>query len=225
MKSITVGRDLSCDIILNNPRISRMHASISVVNGGYVYKDMSTNGSVVNGKTVKSKNVNIRPGDTILLAATDALPWSKVQMLLPLNAGNITPRPEYQTPTPTPVANNYQSGAANSFTSPSSTPSILNSWSWGGFFFGWLWAVFNGIYWPLVSLIPVIGTIAGLVIAIVLGINGNRMAWEKKTWQSVAHFEKTQKQWAIAALIVFSLSIVSVILIFVFAAAAIGSAF
>lgn len=226
MKSITIGRDRSCDIILENPRVSRVHASISIVNGVYVYKDMSTNGSVINGKMVKSSSVNVRPGDTILLSGSDALSWSKVQMYLPLNAGGVAGASQpYSNPAPVANQNNNYSNGANSFASSSSTPSILNNWSWGGFFFGWIWAVFNGIYWPLIVFIPFIGVLAAFVIAIVLGINGNRMAWEKKTWLSVEHFERVQKKWAKAALIVFLISIISGILIFVFAAASIGAIF
>ncbi len=224
--SITVGRDRSCDIILENPRVSRFHARISIVNGSYLYEDTSTNGTLINGTLVKSRSVNVRPGDNILLASADALPWAKVQSCLPLNV-NFGQTQSYN---PQPVAANGNQGygnqghAAASFSSSSTTPPSLNKWSWGGFFFGWLWAVFNGIYWPLIVFIPFIGWIASIVISIILGINGNRMAWEKKTWQGVDHFEKAQKSWAKAALIVFLVSILSGVLIFVFAAASVGAA-
>lgn len=189
MRTITVGRDNSCDIVINDPRVSRIHANITSQNGSYIYRDMSTNGTIINGAMLRGNNMNIRYGDSVLLASSVALPWQKVQSLLPLDDGNSYIRPpeaSYQYP-----PNNGQGKG---------TPRILNNWSWGGFYFGWLWAVFNGIYWPLIIFIPIIGWFAALIIAFILGTNGNRWAWEKKYWQSVEHFERVQKQWAQAAL-------------------------
>ena len=43
MKTITIGR-VNCDIIIADNNISRKHATISLVNGQYVYNDISKNG-------------------------------------------------------------------------------------------------------------------------------------------------------------------------------------
>lgn len=40
MKTITIGR-VECDIIISDSSISRKHATISLVNGQYVYNDIS----------------------------------------------------------------------------------------------------------------------------------------------------------------------------------------
>ena len=42
MKTITIGR-VDCDIIISDSSISRKHATISLVNGQYVYNDISKN--------------------------------------------------------------------------------------------------------------------------------------------------------------------------------------
>ena len=85
-------------------------------------------------------------------------------------------------------------------------PSSIKKWNWGAFFFGWIWGVCNGIYWPLISIgvnfIPYIGMFISLTINIALGINGNEWAWKAKRWDSVIQFKKTQSKWSRAILYV-----------------------
>jgi hypothetical protein len=66
----------------------------------------------------------------------------------------------------------------------------------------------------LISLVP----FGGLIWAIVCGINGNRWAWQGKSWNSVEHFRTAQHKWAIAALIVFLVVVALVIVVIVFGA-------
>jgi pSer/pThr/pTyr-binding forkhead associated (FHA) protein len=47
-----IGRDLDCDIVLDDMGVSRRHASISPVPGGYLLTDESSNGTLVNGSRV-----------------------------------------------------------------------------------------------------------------------------------------------------------------------------
>ncbi|ACL23675.1 FHA domain-containing protein [Chloroflexus aggregans] len=65
---ITIGR-VGCDIILNNPQVSRFHAQIDRTPGGVVLRDMgSTNGTFVNGQRVTAP-VMLKPGDVIQIGA------------------------------------------------------------------------------------------------------------------------------------------------------------
>ena len=66
---ITIGR-VGCDIILDNPQVSRFHAQIDRVPGGtVVLRDMgSTNGTFVNGQRVTAPVV-LKPGDVIQIGA------------------------------------------------------------------------------------------------------------------------------------------------------------
>lgn len=191
MKTITIGRDSSCDIVINNARVSRMHGVITLQNNNYVYRDNSTNGTVVNGVLVKKSEINVKIGDSIMLASDEPIQWHKVTTLLPVESNPVA--------APTPGAG---AGAGAASRSNQGLPPSISRWSWGGFFFGWLWAVTNRIYWPLIVFIPFIGWFATLIVNIVLGINGNKWAWERDSWESVDAFERVQFTWAKTAAIV-----------------------
>lgn len=79
MRTITIGRDNSCDIIILNDRVSRRHATITPVNGGYVLRDMSNNGTLVNGIMVRNSERFIRFGEPVLLAGNIPFPWNRLQ--------------------------------------------------------------------------------------------------------------------------------------------------
>ena len=82
MKTITIGR-VDCDIIISDSSISRKHATISLVNGQYVYNDISKNGTTINGSVYQNEKVVISPGTPIYLANKVPLPWAQILMLLP----------------------------------------------------------------------------------------------------------------------------------------------
>lgn len=82
MKTITIGR-VECDIIISDSSISRKHATISLVNGQYVYNDISKNGTTINGRVYQNEKVVITPGTPIYLANKVSLPWDQILMLLP----------------------------------------------------------------------------------------------------------------------------------------------
>ena len=64
-----IGRDAKCDLLLEDPRASRIHARIEKSSGIYVIKDLeSTNGLYINGVRVQS--AELKPGDTIGLGTT-----------------------------------------------------------------------------------------------------------------------------------------------------------
>ena len=80
-------------------------------------------------------------------------------------------------------------------------PAEARGWNWGAFFLSWIWGLFNRTYISFIVLVlPVIWNF-------VLGAKGNEWAWRNKSWDSVAHFKRTQRSWAIAGLIVFLLSL------------------
>lgn len=93
-------------------------------------------------------------------------------------------------------------------------PANLNSFNWGAFLMGWLWCLSNGKVWLGILLcvlawisnhLPFIGfifSIPYIIIAIYLGVKGNKIAWNHKEWKSVEAFEKVQKNWLIAGIIV-----------------------
>ena len=107
MKSITIGRSKDCDIVLTYDKISRVHANLSLVNGQYIFQDMSRNGSNIGGQIIKNQIVTVAPGTSIWLANKIPLPWDQVYAHLPLagpynyNNGNNSlnpPQPDSHQP-------------------------------------------------------------------------------------------------------------------------------
>ena len=88
-------------------------------------------------------------------------------------------------------------------------PEEVKGWSWAGFGLTWIWGVFNGVLISLLALIPGFA----LIWAIVLGIKGREWAWRNKKWESVEHFKNTQRPWDIAGIVIFAISMVSLIII------------
>ncbi|MGH7708953.1 MAG: FhaA domain-containing protein [Vulcanimicrobiaceae bacterium] len=69
---LTVGRDASCDLVLLDPRVSRRHAALAIVDGALGVRDLgSTNGVTVNGVRVDASALAagdlVRIGDTELV--------------------------------------------------------------------------------------------------------------------------------------------------------------
>jgi pSer/pThr/pTyr-binding forkhead associated (FHA) protein len=70
---LTIGRDLSADIVINIPEVSRKHARLRLETSGFVIEDLgSTNGTFVNGQRLSGPH-SLRPGDTIMLGEAVAL--------------------------------------------------------------------------------------------------------------------------------------------------------
>jgi pSer/pThr/pTyr-binding forkhead associated (FHA) protein len=62
---VTIGRSRQCDIVLNDPNVSRQHAEIRPRGGSWVLNDLgSTNGSLLNGRRIEAPE-QVRPGDEI----------------------------------------------------------------------------------------------------------------------------------------------------------------
>ena len=73
MKIITIGRDLSNDIIIEDERVSRHHLQLVERDGTYQAVDLdSTNGTFVNGRRIQGA-VSLGRHDTIRIGNTDLL--------------------------------------------------------------------------------------------------------------------------------------------------------
>ncbi len=67
---VVVGRSRQCDIVLEDPNISRRHLEVRPRGGSWVVADLgSTNGSRVNGRPIEGSEL-VRPGDEIELGST-----------------------------------------------------------------------------------------------------------------------------------------------------------
>jgi hypothetical protein len=112
------------------------------------------------------------------------------------------------TPTPTPAAT-----TALPTETPTPTPAPaaaveaeLAKWNWGAFLLGPIWGIGHGVFRSLLTLVP----LYGLYEWVMLGINGNRWAWEKGHWDSIESFRKTQRKWATWGIVVDAIVILAI---------------
>jgi hypothetical protein len=90
-------------------------------------------------------------------------------------------------------------------------PFQLSGWNCGAFFLSWIWGIGNNTWIALLTFIPFVN----LVMIFVLGAKGNEWAWQNKKWNSLEHFKKVQKLWAIWGLVLFLVSILFIFFIII----------
>jgi len=74
-----VGRDLTNDIVINDPEVSRRHARFFVQGANFVLEDLgSTNGTTVNGQRLMGPYI-LRPGELIVLGENISLLFESTQ--------------------------------------------------------------------------------------------------------------------------------------------------
>ncbi len=77
-------------------------------------------------------------------------------------------------------------------------PPEIDRWNWGAFLLNWIWGLFNQVFIALLMFVPFVN----IVMMFVLGAKGSAWAWRNKRWESVEHFKRVQRAWAIAGVIV-----------------------
>lgn len=64
---VYVGRDITNDIVINDPEVSRKHARLTLQSGGYVLEDLgSTNGTFIDGQRITGPHLMVL-GEVIML--------------------------------------------------------------------------------------------------------------------------------------------------------------
>jgi predicted component of type VI protein secretion system len=111
---VTLGRDVSNDIVINDAEVSRNHARLTAQSGSYLMEDLaSTNGTFVNGQRLIGPKL-LNPGDVIGLGETVVLEYSVVASdagatviaaapMSPRMADPTTAPPHMPEPEPQPV--------------------------------------------------------------------------------------------------------------------------
>lgn len=70
---MTLGRDITNDLVINDPEVSRHHCRLTQGVGGYTIEDLgSTNGTFINGQRLTGARP-LQPGDTVGLGETVTL--------------------------------------------------------------------------------------------------------------------------------------------------------
>src|SRR4051794_25090946 len=106
----TIGREVGCDLVLDDGKASRRHASIQMLPDGRatLYDLGSSNGTFVNGQqiqsTVLSGNEQVQIGDTVLVPVTGNGAGATTARPVPTPPVQQAPAPSFQPPTPAPVA-------------------------------------------------------------------------------------------------------------------------
>jgi Cytochrome oxidase complex assembly protein 1 len=78
-------------------------------------------------------------------------------------------------------------------------PAEIDRWNWGAFLLNWIWGVGNNTFIALLTFVPFVG----LVMPFVLGAKGSRWAWRNGRWDSIEHFKRVQRLWAIWGVVVW----------------------
>lgn len=85
---ILIGREPSCDIIIPDRQVSRLHARLHRVEGGFELEDLgSKNGTHVNGLPVTGR-IRLQDGDLIQVALVAQLAYIGSDATVPLQAGS-----------------------------------------------------------------------------------------------------------------------------------------
>lgn len=103
-------------------------------------------------------------------------------------------------------------------TNPHIIQNDIKRFNWGAFFLTWIWGIGNNVLetlWILVAgFIPFFGVLlTGIVLPIIFGIKGNEWALKNKQYESIEHFHRVQKTWAIIGLSLYLASTLFSILI------------
>ncbi len=112
---ITLGRDITNDIVINDPEVSRHHMRITRTPGGTTIEDLgSTNGTFVNGQRVQGARA-LRNGDMVGLGETVTLGYEMAVPLggtVPAQPSGMNPVPPLSpnAPPPAPMPNNIPAG-------------------------------------------------------------------------------------------------------------------
>lgn len=135
---ITLGRDITNDIVINDPEVSRHHMRMTRGAGGHTIEDLgSTNGTFVNGQRLTGPRP-LRPGDMIGLGETVTLAYEAggAPAAPGMDAPGSTvpnfpqrapaPQPQYQPPAaaPQPQQQSYPYAAPSA---PQASPALAYS--------------------------------------------------------------------------------------------------
>ena len=226
LREVTIGRSPNCDIYLDQrcKYASNMHGTIYYDGNQLMFKDTSSNGTMINNISVRKRAVPIRRGDSIMIAGKYPINWNQIDSFFP-----YTP--------PTPIGTIVDVSKSMSQQAGNAEPLNLSKWSWGAFVLSWLWGFFNGCWWMFlvktgtfllgmllwwVPFAAIFISILDLGLSILFGIKGTEWAWNNRSWSSISNFKQTQDTWNKVGLTLFLFGIVIMVIAIIFSLAAIS---
>src|SRR5689334_13668489 len=131
---ITIGRDITNDITINDPEVSRHHMRLTRGAGGFTLEDLgSTNGTFVNGQRLTGARP-LRGGDMVGLGETVTLAYEMAGAPAGMPAGEVPgstvpgaaarPAPVMAAPTFSPPPQPQSPPAYSSYAPPASPPAV-----------------------------------------------------------------------------------------------------
>ena len=72
-------------------------------------------------------------------------------------------------------------------------PPEVDRWNWGAFLLNWIWGIAHNTWIALLMFVPGVN----FVMPFVLGARGSLWAWRNRSWESVGHFRRAQRAWAL----------------------------
>jgi hypothetical protein len=88
-QTITIGRDLACDVVIPDRQVSRFHARLTPGEEGVVLEDLgSKNGTFYNGKRIDN-NIFLQDGGLIQIALTQKFVYLSSDATMPSEAGHV----------------------------------------------------------------------------------------------------------------------------------------
>ena len=239
LREVTIGRSPNCDIYLDQrcKYASNMHGTIYYDGNQLMFKDTSSNGTMINNISVRKRAVPIRRGDTIMIAGKYPINWNQIDSFFPSPKGSA-PLPHYYGNHPVGTIADVSLNISKQ--ASVAEPLNLSKWSWGAFTLSWIWGFFNGCWWMfLVNLgffllnmfawvVPLVGvfvTIANLSVSILFGMKGTEWAWNNRKWDSISAFNQTQDIWNKVGLALFVFSWIVILLFFILSFATISHYF
>lgn len=207
LREISIGRDKTSDIYLDDRCVyaSSHHGTIYFDGRQMMYRDMSSNGTMINNVSVRKRAVPINRGDIIMIAGQYQISWTQIDQFFPPQAQQQA----FQDPQ-TPA---YSTTPHNA--TPNNLAPDLSKWNWGAFGLYPIWGFFNGCWWAffvgmlaalLWFFVPFIGWLLYPIPNVIFGVYGTRWAWDNGTWMGTDDFLRTQHSWGIAGIIVFAIN-------------------
>ncbi len=95
---VTLGRDITNDIVINDPEVSRHHCRLTQGGGGFTIEDLgSTNGTFINGQRLTGARP-LSPGDMVGLGETVTLAYESAVMGVPADPRQAATMPGSSIP-------------------------------------------------------------------------------------------------------------------------------
>ena len=201
-----------------------MHGTIYYDGNQLMFRDNSSNGTMINNISVRKRAVPIRRGDSIMIAGKYPINWNQIDSFFP-----YTP--------PTPIGTIVDLSKSMSQQASNTEPLDLSKWSWGAFVLSWIWGFFNGCWWMflvkmgtfLLSMLlwwvpfaAILISIIDIGVSVLFGVKGTEWAWNNRSWASISNFRQTQDIWNKVGLTLFIFGIVVLMVAIIFSLAAIS---